>query len=353
MSDRTAIREFPELKALMKCIEEVGVHGRVVVEHRVRFGTDRKEREFPLLSFHFGPDDETKPVLVFVAGVHGLEKIGTQIVSSYLRSWLRLITWDKTLKSVLDECRVLFYPLVNPVGMHRNRRSNGRGIDLMRNAPVEAETSGLPLVRGHRLSPLLPWYRGAADAEMEPEAKTLADFIRRHCFKARYALTLDVHSGFGLVDRLWFPFAYSPRYFPEAPEVLAIKRLFDQSYPHHSYVVEPQHHAYTTNGDLWDYLYLEHHAAGGDGTFLPLSLEMGSWTWVRKNPRQIFSSLGLFNPVLPHRVKRAERRHFLLFNFLVKAIASADQWGELDAVKRRFLEQKAKDLWYQSPSGTE
>lgn len=336
------IRDFPELAALLRCREELEGLGRTNVQRML--GVDG--REFPILSFHFGPDDDTKPVLIFVAGVHGLEKIGTQIVTSYLRSWLRLIAWDRTLQTLLEECRVIFYPLVNPVGMYLNRRSNGQGIDLMRNAPLDAESPGLPLVSGHRISRHLPWYRGPEGGEMAIEARTLLDFIRRHCFSAEQSLVLDVHSGFGLVDRLWFPFAYSTRFFPQAPEVLAIKRLFDQSYPHHTYVIEPQHHSYRTNGDLWDYLYLEHEAQDARGSFLPLSLEMGSWTWVKKNPKQLLSPFGLFNPVLPHRIKRAERRHFLLFNFLVKAIASADQWSDLDSVKRRFLEEKAKRMWY-------
>lgn len=335
--------DFVELNEIYACLSSLGSAGRVREEAWI----EHRGRLYPIHSFHFGPEDPTLPTLVFVAGVHGLEKIGTHIVSSFLKSLIRLLQWDRSLIHVLREARILFLPLVNPVGMHANTRANGQGVDLMRNAPLEAEKEGLPLVRGHRISRHLPWYRGQAAAPMETEAQVLCDFIRRHCFPSSISIVLDLHSGFGLVDRLWFPFAFSSRPFPEAPRILALKKLLDVSYPHHVYAVEPQYHSYTTHGDLWDYLYLEHAAERSRGTFLPLSLEMGSWTWVRKNPRQLFSSLGMFNPVLPHRVQRAERRHFLLLNFLIKAIVSSEEWAHLSPSRLNFFEKKAHRLWYE------
>ena len=41
-------------------------------------------------------------------------------------------------------------------------------------------------------------------------------------------------------------------------------------------------------------------------------MEMGSWTWVKKNPRQFFSLLGIFNPLIQHRQLRVLRRHLPL-----------------------------------------
>ena len=49
--------------------------------------------------------------------------------------------------------------MVNPYGLHHGTRSNANGVDLMRNAPIDANvTSKLPLISGHRVSPSLPWY---------------------------------------------------------------------------------------------------------------------------------------------------------------------------------------------------
>lgn len=62
--------------------------------------------------------------------------------------------------------------------------------------------------------------------------------------------------------------------------------------------------------------------------FIPLTLEMGSWTWLRKNPRQIFSSFGAFNPMMPHRYERILRRHLILLDFLVRATRNHKLWIE-------------------------
>lgn len=47
---------------------------------------------------------------------------------------------------------------------------------------------------------------------------------------------------------------------------------------------EPQSQQYLTHGDLWDHLYLRALTGHPGHLFLPLTLEMGSWLWVKKNP---------------------------------------------------------------------
>ena len=82
--------------------------------------------------------------------------------------------------------------------------------------------------------------------------------------------------------------------------------LVKQAHAHHRYVFEPQSLQYLAHGDLWDHLYLQAlqrppiapGPAGSLPVFLPLTLEMGSWLWVRKNPRQMFSRRGIFNPLI-------------------------------------------------------
>lgn len=341
---RSPIDGFPELDELYQCWQSLGATGIAREEVWVEHGS----KKFPILSFQFGRNDPQLPTLVLIAGIHGLEKIGTHILTSYLRSFIRLLHWDRSLVHVLNESRIIFLPLMNPVGMYRNTRSNGSGVDLMRNAPIEAEKDGLPLIQGHRNGPHLPWFRGYEGQGMEIESQFLCDFIKRQCFASRTSLILDVHSGFGWVDRLWFPFAYTSRPFPDAPRMFALKKLLDSSFPHHVYTVEPQFHSYMTHGDLWDYLYLEHQKLESSNVFCPLSLEMGSWHWVRKNPRQLFTSLGIFNPVKPHRIKRMHRRHSPLFNFLIKAIVSSAEWTDLSPSRLSFFAKKARRLWYET-----
>ena len=66
-----------------------------------------------------------------VGGVHGLERVGTHVVLSYLTTLVQLLQWDTLLRSSLERTRIVLVPLVNPGGMARRRRSNPDGVDLM------------------------------------------------------------------------------------------------------------------------------------------------------------------------------------------------------------------------------
>ena len=93
-------------------------------------------------------------------------------------------------------------------------------------------------------------------------------------------------------------------------------------------------------GDLWDHLYLRS-GKRPDHVLLPLTLEMGSWIWVKKNPLQLLSLDGIFNPIIEHRRRRVLRRHAVLFDFLMRATASHSTWrpslGERGALRERAL----------------
>jgi len=107
---------------------------------------------------------------------------------------------------------------------------------------------------------------------------------------------------------------------------------------------EPQSRQYLTHGDLWDYLYLQSRAEPGR-LLLPLTLEMGSWVWVKKNPRQLFSRLGIFNPQIQHRRQRVVRRHVAWLDFMSRAASSAGHWlprGD----QRRAHYDLAVQRWY-------
>lgn len=245
---------LPELRELLFLARHL--KGLAHVETLAQLEQD--EMSFPLLAFRFGPADSTLPVLALFGGVHGLERIGTRVVISYLQTIMELAKWDRSTQAMLETTRLLIVPLVNPVGMYLQRRSNGNSVDLMRNAPVHAEgLAKWQLFAGHRV-----------------------------------------------------------------------------------YRLEPQSRAYLAHGDLWDYLYDEHRTAYPDGRFIPFTLELGSWLWVKKNWSQVFSLLGMFNPRLPHRGGRILRRHTLLFDFLYRAVQSPEPWARLDdATRERSLRQ--------------
>jgi hypothetical protein len=139
---------------------------------------------------------------------------------------------------------------------------------------------------------------------------------------------LDIHSGFGFHDQIWYPYAKCKDKFPREREALNIKSLLDLTYPNHIYKYEPQSKNYLTHGDLWDYLF-DHHLTSFDQDqklYLPLTLELGSWNWIKKNPLQFFSKLGLFHPLKEHRHARIMRRHLLLLDFLIRLVRNESSW---------------------------
>lgn len=336
-------RRIPELVTLERLIRSLGAHARVNVEAVINY----KDLEFPIYSLVIGTEDKSAPCIGIFGGVHGLERIGSEVVLAWMQTLSELLQWDQSLHKKLESTRLVFMPIVNPTGMFLTRRSNANGVDLMRNAPIEAEEKPAWLLGGQTISNQLPWFRGRTETPeaMEPESRALADFVKREIFPSRVSLTIDVHSGFGSVDRLWFPFAKTTKPPPHIHEIMALKRILDRTYPNHIYRIEPQSKSYTTHGDLWDWLYVKKNEMK-NGIMIPWTLELGSWLWLKKNPRQLFSSLGAFNPIQPHRLQRILRRHLTLFDFFHRAVMSPEPWTKFDEETLRALDRRAKDLWY-------
>lgn len=344
MSTAIQQRKLPELTTLGRVLK--GLDGQARIEQLAT--VVHNNMDFPIHGVVLGTEDKTAPCLGVFGGVHGLERIGSEVVIAFLQTISEILHWDETWKERLTRSRMVFVPIANPVGMFLQQRSNGNGVDLMRNAPVEADEPPWFLLGGHTISSRLPWYRGrvGAEADMEAEARAVIDFVKREMFPSRLSLAIDVHSGFGSVDRLWFPYAKSRKPPPHLAEIAALKRLFDRTYPNHFYRIEPQAKQYTTHGDLWDYLYDQQAKSHPENLFLPWTLELGSWLWLKKSPRNMFSALGAFNPLQPHRLQRILRRHLTLFDFLHRVLLSPEGWTNLSEDARRQLITKAMDVWY-------
>jgi hypothetical protein len=332
------------LDDLDRFLDAAGPAFEIREEARVRAGA----ATLPVVSIALGNPSPDVPAVGYFGGVHGLERIGSEVVIAFLRSLQKRLEWDVLLHRKLEALRIVFMPIVNPGGLRLGTRANPGGVDLMRNAPLDA-TEAVPfLIGGQRRSARLPWYRGPADAAMEPEANALCAVVARELLGRRFSLALDCHSGFGLRDRLWFPFACSTRPIRHLPEMHALAGLYGGSYAHHRYLIEPQSRQYCAHGDLWDFLYLRS-CENADNIFLPLTLEMGSWSWVKKNPRQLFSRLGIFNPQIEHRQHRVLRRHIGLMEFLSRAACSADRWLPAGPV-REAHQVEAWRRWYAEPT---
>lgn len=335
------VQRFTELEKLLQLIERLGHQAEVEIVETVR----HQEMTFPIHSIVLGSQAVDAPVMAFFGGVHGLEKIGSEVILSYLHTLVELLAWDEEFKERLSKVRMVFMPIVNPVGVYRGTRSNGNGVDLMRNAPIEGH-GNTKIYSGHRLSSKLPWYRGDAQY-MEVESRALCNVVKRHLFAAPLSIAVDLHSGFGIHDRLWFPYASRRTPYPDIAHVHALKTLFGRCYPNHFYKIEPMSQEYVINGDLWDYLYSVFRDQATGRLFLPLTLEMGSWLWLRKSPLHLFQRHGLFHPLLPHRQQRILRRHLTLFDFLLRALLYPCHWVDLDEASRHHHQQLALAHWYE------
>jgi hypothetical protein len=73
---------------------------------------------------------------------------------------------------------------------------------------------------------------------------------------------------------------------------------------------------------------------------------MGSWLWLRKSPLHLFYRHGLFHPLLPHRLQRVFRRHFMLFDFLHRSLLYPKQWAGFGQIEHQLYRDKAAEIWY-------
>lgn len=334
------MQALAELEELERVIEMGGTH----LDVRIACEVSVDERRFPVHVITLGNPDPSLPTVGCFGGVHGLERIGSAVVIAYLRSLVERLQWDDTVHRLLDSVRLVFMPIVNPGGMWLGARANPNGVDLMRNGPLSASERVAFLVGGHRISARMPWYRGGKNAPMEAESAALCRVVEEELLTRQFAIALDCHSGFGITDRIWFPYAHTVAPIHHLAEVFALKRIFEGTYRNHRYLFEPQSRQYLAHGDLWDYLY-QRACTRPERTFLPLTLEMGSWLWVKKNPRQLFSRHGMFNPLMAHRIQRVLRHHVFLLDFLARSAASYRRWVPLDDL-RELHRRDALAHWY-------
>ena len=221
---------LPELAALEKIIE-LGA-SQLDVRLMRRVSTPAGE-SFPIHAIALGNPSHDVPAVGFFGGVHGLERIGAQVVIAYLQSLVMRLRWDTSLRRQLESVRLVFMPLVNPGGTALGTRANPRGVDLMRNAPVDAMGKVPFLAGGQRLSAGLPWYRGKAGAPLEDESQALCDLAASELLTRKFSIALDCHSGFGFGDRIWFPYAHTPEPIRHLAEIHALQEIYLQAYSHH------------------------------------------------------------------------------------------------------------------------
>jgi hypothetical protein len=256
---------------------------------------------------------------------------------------------SKINNKIFDKLQKFYSKHFKPIYNHKQHNTVGMS-NLLRYISEEVDTSiknNISLYFVKRLywfikySNKLPWFRGD---KIESETQFLIDTTRDILQKSNCVISLDIHSGFGFKDQLWFPFAYSKKAFSNLNEMFLFFQLFEKTNPHHIYKIEPQSQNYLTHGDIWDYCFLNFKKS--NQVYIPLTLEMGSWLWVKKNPVQIFSKIGLFNPIKEHRLNRTFRRHRPFFEFILQALFSSPIWTNSELNQTEFISEKARQRYY-------
>lgn len=274
-----------------------------------QFGFSSKTKEgfrFPIYVLEIGkPKAIKKNPAGLVAGVHGLETIGIRVLLDFLDHIFRKSGAEflKEIKS--GKLSIVCIPILNPGGVALNSRSNPRGVDLMRNSGVEA-IKAPPFFGGHRLTNRLPYYRGKT---LEPESKVLTRFVKEYFFPVKESLipVIDIHSGYGSIDHVWWPYANTHKECEDEFLFHKIAKHLTQNKNHTNYKFGPQSETYTIHGDLWDRLYdaflNRSEIANPESRLLPLTLEIGTWSDLRQNPLKVLKKRGIFNPAKENKKK--------------------------------------------------
>ncbi|PKA00238.1 carboxypeptidase [Leptospira levettii] len=285
-----------------RILKIVKLGGKLVRLKQYGFSSKTEEGfRFPIYVLEIGKPKAIKSnVSGLIAGVHGLETIGIRVLLDFLDDLFARKNSVLYHEIKNGEVGIVCIPILNPGGVALKRRSNPKGVDLMRNSGVEAVKAPF-FFGGHKYSNFFPYYRGKV---LQTESRVLDRYFKEYFLRAenQFIPVVDIHSGFGTVDHVWWP--YASTHEPCADEELfqQIGSNFANHLNHFLYRFGPQSETYTTHGDLWDRLYDQFQSnikeihSPISRHFLPLTLEIGTWSDINLDPLKIFRKRGIFNP---------------------------------------------------------
>lgn len=288
------------------------------ISHLDYSSATRDGTRWPVYLMEIGkPAAFRKHAVTLVSGVHGLETIGIRIHLDILKQLLNPKSSFYSAALAKGKLGIYSLPILNPAGVARLTRSNARGVDLNRNSGIDAE-GALPFFGGHSISRALPYYRGKT---LERESRALFRFLDEKIWKRKGRIhpVLDIHSGYGAENFLWWPYSFSRRQVYHEPAFLSMAEALRQRHP--LYRIEPMSLSYQTHGDLWDKALLEFERRQRAGEmkksmFLPLTLEIGTWHEIKKSPRRLLNREKIFNPPATSRKQYLREHRALIRDFI-------------------------------------
>ena len=296
---------LPELTELHRLAAEAGA----AVSLRTACDVDCGERRFPVPVLTLGTTAADAPAVGFFGGVHGLERIGAEVVIAYLRSLVMRLPGTSCCTGSSRRCASCSCRWSIRAALWRGTRANPNGVDLMRNAPVDATRArALPdrrpahqraRCRGTAAPPARRWSARAQALCRVVEDRAAGRGRSASRSTATRASACATASG----SRTRTPRGRSST----CRRCTRCARSSTRRLLHHRYVRRaaepPVPGARRPVGPPLPRAC----RAPARRVFLPLTLEMGSWLWVKKNPRQLFSRHGIFNPLIEHRQQRVLR----------------------------------------------
>src|ERR1700757_2954106 len=100
--------KLPELFELERIIEDGARHQ---LQSRQLCEVETAGHKLPIYALTLGNPAPDIPAVGFFGGIHGLERIGTQVLLVFLRSLLARLRWDPMLHRQLESVRLVFMPL--------------------------------------------------------------------------------------------------------------------------------------------------------------------------------------------------------------------------------------------------
>lgn len=104
-------------------------------------------------ALRLGPMKEERPVVALMAGIHGDEVVGAELLLRFASHLL-----DNDAAHLIHSVNVWLVPRINPDGYLAKTRENANGVDLNRNFPDE--------------------FDGAAQSPLQPETAAMMSFLR-------------------------------------------------------------------------------------------------------------------------------------------------------------------------------
>jgi hypothetical protein len=150
-------------------------------------------------------DDKTRAEALVAGNIHGDEPIGNRTAMAVARFLLEADGRDPLATQVLDRTDVYVIPLLNPDGDAatydsqgrapvKERRPNGRQVDLNRNFPRPGFGVWLPLGYSGSHNPKSTRYNGPQPLS-EPETRAVRDLAAAH----RFFADVDFHCAEGMI----------------------------------------------------------------------------------------------------------------------------------------------------------